>query len=96
MTSVDYSRREPLLREVYGDVVRGLRLEHGERLLDVAARAVILPQYLSEIEWGRTDASSENLGAIAPSFDVPIRDLSSQMAGRMAQGSSHGPICLAA
>lgn len=95
-TSYDPSQREPLLREVYGDVLRGLRLERGERLTDVAARAIISPQYLSEIERGRKDASSEILAAIARSFDVPVRELSSRVATRMSQGNSHGPICLAA
>lgn len=95
-TSDHHSQREPLLREVWGGVVRGLRLERGERLTDVAARAVISPQYLSEIERGRKDASSEILAAIARSLDVSVRELSAQVVTRMAQGNSHGPVCLAA
>ncbi|MDJ0356601.1 helix-turn-helix transcriptional regulator [Paenarthrobacter sp. PH39-S1] len=95
-TSDDYSQREPLLREVYGEVLRGLRLNRGERLIDVAGRAAISPQYLSEIERGRKDASSEILAAIARSLNVPVRELSAQVATRMSQANSHGPVCLAA
>ncbi len=80
--------REPLLREAYGDVLRDLRLERGERLTDVAGRAAISPQYLSEIERGRKDASSEILAAIARSLGVTVRTLSSHATTRMAQGGS--------
>ncbi|WP_104167765.1 helix-turn-helix domain-containing protein [Arthrobacter sp. SX1312] len=80
--------REPLLREAYGDVLRDLRLDRGERLTDVAGRAAISPQYLSEIERGRKDASSEILAAIARSLGVTVRTLSSHATARMAQGGS--------
>ncbi|MEG9249629.1 helix-turn-helix transcriptional regulator [Arthrobacter sp. Soc17.1.1.1] len=78
--------REPLLREAYGDVLRDLRLDRGERLTDVAGRAAISPQYLSEIERGRKDASSEILAAIARSLGVTVRTLSSHATTRMARG----------
>ncbi|MHA7189380.1 helix-turn-helix domain-containing protein [Arthrobacter sp. MDT2-16] len=80
--------REPLLREAYGDVLRELRQNRGERLTDVATRAAISPQYLSEIERGRKDASSEILAAVARSLGVTVRTLSSHATTRMAQGGS--------
>ncbi|MDQ0736394.1 helix-turn-helix domain-containing protein [Arthrobacter agilis] len=80
--------REPLLREAYGEVLRDLRLDRGERLTDVAGRAAISPQYLSEIERGRKDASSEILAAIARSLGVTVRTLSSHVAARMARGGT--------
>ncbi|MHA7208353.1 helix-turn-helix domain-containing protein [Arthrobacter sp. MDT1-65] len=80
--------REPLLREAYGDVLRDLRLDRGERLADVAGRAAISPQYLSEIERGRKDASSEILAAIARSLGVTVRTLSSHATARMARTGS--------
>ena len=45
---------EPLWREVLGRSLRTAREEQGGRLVDVAERAGISPQYLSEIERGLT------------------------------------------
>lgn len=90
------AQREPLLREVYGEVLRDLRQGRGERLSDVANRAAISPQYLSEIERGRKDASSEIIAAVARSLEVPVRTLSSQVTARMSQGGPSSPVCLAA
>ncbi len=84
----DRSRREPLLREVYGDVLRELRQDRGERLTDVAGRAAISPQYLSEIERGRKDPSSEILASVARSLGVTVRTLSAHVATRMARSGS--------
>ncbi len=92
----DRFRREPLLREAYGDVLREIRLDRGERLTDVAGRAAISPQYLSEIERGRKDASSEILASIARSLGMTVRTLSAHVASRMSRGGSSTPVCLAA
>ncbi|THJ65111.1 helix-turn-helix transcriptional regulator [Arthrobacter echini] len=89
-------RVEPLLREVYGEVLRDNRRRRGERLSDVASRAAISPQYLSEIERGRKDASSEIIAAVARALDVPVRTLSAQVTSRLIQSGSSSPICLAA
>lgn len=50
---------DPLWREVLGRKLRAVREDRGARLVDVAARAGISPQYLSEIERGRKEPSSE-------------------------------------
>lgn len=88
--------REPLLREVYGDILREIRQDRGERLSDVATRAAISPQYLSEIERGRKDASSEMIAAVARALGVPVRTLSAQVSSRLAQSGPSSPVCLAA
>jgi transcriptional regulator with XRE-family HTH domain len=62
----------PLLRNVLGDVLRRLRLEQGRTLADVAADAAISVPYLSEVERGRKEASSEVLGALCDALDVPL------------------------
>ena len=58
-------RPEPLWREVVGVRLRQLRRRRGQTLVEVATRAGISPQYLSELERGRKDPSSEVLAAVA-------------------------------
>ncbi|GMA21477.1 helix-turn-helix domain-containing protein [Arsenicicoccus piscis] len=87
------SRRvEPLWRECVGEVVREERLDRGERITDVAGRAGVAPQYLSEIERGRKDPSSEVLGAVAGALELTVTEIARRAAGRLERG----PICLAA
>ena len=66
---------EPLWREVLGRQLRVERTARGERIADVAARAGVSPQYLSEVERGRKDPSSEILSALAGAVDLPVREL---------------------
>jgi DNA-binding XRE family transcriptional regulator len=56
---------EPLWREVLGSRLRALRTEREETLSGTAERAGISPQYLSEIERGRKEPSSEMIAALA-------------------------------
>jgi len=66
---------EPLWRQVLGHRLRGIRHERGETLAETAQRAGVSPQFLSEVERGRKDASSEMLAAIAGALDVSLLDL---------------------
>jgi transcriptional regulator with XRE-family HTH domain len=68
-------RPEPLWREVLGRQLRAERTARGERIADVARRAGVSPQYLSEVERGRKDPSSEILSALAGAVDLPVREL---------------------
>jgi transcriptional regulator with XRE-family HTH domain len=72
---------EPLWREALGERLRQLRLERGERLVDTAARAGVSPQYLSEVERGHKDASSEMIAAIAGALGLTVLDLVSDVVG---------------
>jgi transcriptional regulator with XRE-family HTH domain len=63
---------EPLWREVLGRRLRALRQERRETLAETAARAGLSPQYLSEVERGRKEASSELLAAICAALDTPL------------------------
>jgi len=70
---------EPLWRQILGRRLRALRLEHGRKLTETATRAGISPQYLSEIERGLKEPSSEMIAAIAGALDVTLLDLTSQL-----------------
>lgn len=65
-------RREPLLRDVFGLILRRVRLRQGRTLAEVAREARVSTQYLSEVERGRKEASSEVLGAICAALDVDL------------------------
>ena len=64
-----------LLREVIGDVLRRVRVEQGRTLREVSDTARVSLGYLSEVERGRKEASSELLTAICDALDVEIADL---------------------
>jgi DNA-binding XRE family transcriptional regulator len=66
---------EPLWREVLGNRLRSLRTDRDETLAQTAERAGISPQYLSEIERGRKEASSEMIAALAGALGVTLADL---------------------
>jgi transcriptional regulator with XRE-family HTH domain len=66
---------EPLWRELVGQELHRERRERGERLVDVAQRAGVSMQYLSEVERGLKDPSSEMLQAIAGALDLSVREL---------------------
>ena len=63
---------EPLWRELVGAALRSERTARRLTLLQVALRAGISPQYLSEVERGRKEPSSEMLGAIGGALDLPL------------------------
>ncbi len=78
---------EPLWREVLGQRLRALRARRRETLTETAARAGISPQYLSEIERGLKDPSSEVLAAVAGALGATLIDLTAQVTGDL-RGSS--------
>ena len=67
--------RTPLLREVYGRLLRGLRTRQGRTLAAVAARAGISVADLSEVERGLKEPSSEVLEAICIALGSSITGL---------------------
>ncbi|MGA4506522.1 helix-turn-helix domain-containing protein [Propionibacteriaceae bacterium G1746] len=71
---------EPLWRDLLGGRLRRRRYERGETLDDVAARAGVSPQYLSEIERGRKEPSSEMVQAVAGALDLTLLDLTTGIA----------------
>ena len=73
-----------LLRRLLGDVLRERRREQGRTLREVSARARVSLGYLSEVERGQKEASSELLGSICDALDIPLstvlRDVSDHLA----------------
>jgi transcriptional regulator with XRE-family HTH domain len=72
--------QEPLWREVLGQRLRALRQEQQETLAETAGRAGISPQYLSEIERGRKEPSSEMIAALAGALGTTLIQLTEQVA----------------
>jgi len=64
-----------LFRRLLGDVLRRHRQRQGRTLRDVAAAAKVSLGYLSEIERGRKEASSELLGALCAALGVSLADV---------------------
>ena len=85
---------QPLWREAVGVELRRERTRRSERLADVAGRAGVAPQYLSELERGRKDPSSEILSAVAGALELEVADLAVRAARRL--GAAAGPVCCAA
>jgi transcriptional regulator with XRE-family HTH domain len=79
---------EPLWREVLGSRLRALRTDRDETLAQTAERAGISPQYLSEVERGRKEPSSEMIAALAGALDVTVADLMADTAEDLRQSTS--------
>ena len=71
----------PLLRTMIGDVLRRTRRAQGRTLADVSGQARVSLPYLSELERGLKEGSSEVLAAICDALDIELSDLLVQ-AGR--------------
>jgi DNA-binding XRE family transcriptional regulator len=93
--------QEPLWREVLGQRLRALRQDHREKLSETASRAGISPQYLSEIERGRKEPSSEMIAALAGALGTTLIGLTEQVAEDLrrqqsvAPSRASGPVMLA-
>jgi transcriptional regulator with XRE-family HTH domain len=74
-----------LLREVIGDVLRRARTDQGRTLREVSDAARVSLGYLSEVERGRKEASSELLSAICGALAVPLSRVLSDAGDEMAQ-----------
>jgi transcriptional regulator with XRE-family HTH domain len=62
----------PLVREVIGDVLRRARVSQGRTLRAVSDSARVSLGYLSEVERGRKEPSSELLNAICDALELPL------------------------
>jgi transcriptional regulator with XRE-family HTH domain len=74
-----------LLREVIGDVLRRARTSQGRTLREVSDSARVSLGYLSEVERGRKEASSELLTAICGALDVRLSEVLTDAGQRLAR-----------
>ena len=77
-------KSRPLLRTMLGRVLRRIRQGQGRTLADVARAAKVSMPYLSEIERGRKEASSEVLAAICDSLGIDLPDLLAEVGRHLA------------
>ena len=61
-----------LFRRLLGDVLRAQRMERGMTLREVSAEARVSLGYISEIERGQKEASSELLASLCSALDLPL------------------------
>ena len=73
-----------LVRQEIGDVLRDYRLQKGRTLRQVASKASVALGYLSEVERGQKEASSEILAAVADALDTPISQIMREVGDRLA------------
>lgn len=64
-----------LMRDLLGESLRELRTAEGRTLREVSSSARVSLGYLSEIERGQKEASSELLNAICAALGVPLSDV---------------------
>lgn len=90
--------REPLWREVTGAVLRDERRRQRRTLAQVAQRAGMSVQYLSELERGRKEASSEMLAAACGALGLTLAEFAGRCVRAIGPISTRpaGPVLLAA
>lgn len=80
-----------LLRRELGDVLREQRQVQGRTLREVSASAAVSLGYLSEVERGEKEASSELLASICKALDLPMGQMLSNVSDRvsLAEATEH-------
>ncbi|MBG6107779.1 helix-turn-helix domain-containing protein [Frigoribacterium sp. CG_9.8] len=73
-----------LVRQEIGDVLRDFRLQKGRTLRQVASKASVALGYLSEVERGQKEASSEILASVADALETPISVIMREVGERFA------------
>lgn len=74
-----------LLRHELGGVLRAHRRRQGRTLREVSQRAAVSLGYLSEVERGEKEASSELLAAICDALEVPLSAVLNDVSVRAAE-----------
>ena|SRR6478609_5735653 len=73
-----------MFRRMLGDVLRDLRLQRGMTLREVSAEARVSLGYISEIERGQKEASSELLASLCAALDAPLSEVLRDVADQVA------------
>ncbi|WP_278312882.1 helix-turn-helix domain-containing protein [Lolliginicoccus levis] len=77
-----------LLREALGDSLRRVRVSQSRTLREVSSMARVSLGYLSEVERGRKEASSELLASICDALDVELADVLFDVSSLLASESA--------
>ena len=85
------TRRPSAWRRTIGALLRTAREDRGLRLVDVAARARLSPQYLSEVERGLKEPSSEVLAALTAALGLTLVDLAQGIVDALAAPGDRRP-----
>ena len=64
-----------MFRRLLGDVLRAKRMQRGMTLRQVSAEARVSLGYISEIERGQKEASSELLASLCAALDIPLSEV---------------------
>ncbi len=81
-----------VLRNVIGDELRRRRQDQGRTLRDISGAASVSLGYLSEVERGQKEASSELIAAICGALEVSLSDVLASVSNQVAQAESAEPI----
>jgi transcriptional regulator with XRE-family HTH domain len=73
-----------LFRRLLGDVLRAQRMQRGMTLREVSAEARVSLGYISEIERGQKEASSELLASLCTALEVPLSDVLREVSDAVA------------
>jgi transcriptional regulator with XRE-family HTH domain len=73
-----------IFRRLLGDVLRSKRMRQGRTLRQVSADARVSLGYISEVERGQKEASSELLAAICAALDVPLSEILAEVSDAVA------------
>ena len=73
-----------LFRRLLGEVLRGARMQRGMTLRELSAEARVSLGYISEIERGQKEASSELLASLCQAMDLPLSDVLREVADAVA------------
>jgi len=73
-----------LFRRLLGEVLRSQRMRQGRTLRQISADARVSLGYISELERGQKEASSELLASICSALDVPLSEILSEVSDAVA------------
>jgi hypothetical protein len=82
----------PKLRDVVGEVLRDERHRQGRTLADVAEAAAVSLQYLSEVERGTKEVSSDLLDAVHTALGLDLATVLERATRRLAVGAQRGGV----
>ncbi len=85
-----------LFRRLLGEVLRSRRIRQGRTLRQVSAEARVSLGYISEIERGQKEASSELLASLCTALDLPLSEVLREVSDAVAVEETAGEVVASA